>query len=306
MIIYARGTATIEHRDSGEEFVILENELDWNPVAGDDRSMGPETIYEALVEHYELGDLRWKISEYPAGAENFKETNVGVHRVVQDFDCGLEQEPEFDGQYLEDLPHKFDNNPEWTKALTKATVVKYLVEWFHYLYEDPAEETPYNGREGGYIYIKGGPYSAEKEFRDNFENMVPEDAIIQAVDEVEADLLDWAPSPFHPDSIAFHAGAEEEYVQEKLSFEELKEIAIESQSAGLGSEKEKAARAAVLEQITALKYDLPKPTSHGGIGHNHPPQEFELQGQELEEVRESSETIIAELTSDDPNVEKVA
>ena len=72
MIIYARGTAIIEHHDSGEQFEIYDDELDWEPVGGDDRGMGPETIYEALIEHDELGDLRWTISEYPAGAENFK------------------------------------------------------------------------------------------------------------------------------------------------------------------------------------------------------------------------------------------
>ena len=157
MIIYARGTAIIEHHDSGEQFEIYDDELDWEPVGGDDRGMGPETIYEALIEHDELGDLRWTISEYPAGAENFKETNVGMHRVIQDFDYGLEHEPEFDDEYPANLRDRFKNNPEWMKAMTKATVVKYLVDWFHYFYEDPANETPYNGREGGYLYIKGGP-----------------------------------------------------------------------------------------------------------------------------------------------------
>ena len=49
MIIYARGTAIIEHHDSGEQFEIYDDELDWEPVGGDDRGMGPETIYEALI-----------------------------------------------------------------------------------------------------------------------------------------------------------------------------------------------------------------------------------------------------------------
>ena len=37
-----------------------------------------------------------------------------------------------------------------TDASAVATLAKYLVDWFHYFYEDPANETPYNGREGGY------------------------------------------------------------------------------------------------------------------------------------------------------------
>ena len=36
MIIYARGTAIIEHHDSGEQFEIYDDELDWLPVGGDD------------------------------------------------------------------------------------------------------------------------------------------------------------------------------------------------------------------------------------------------------------------------------
>jgi tetratricopeptide (TPR) repeat protein len=100
--------------------------------------------------------------------------------------------------------------------------------------------------------------------------------------------------------------AAEDYSQEEFSFEKLKEIASERQGAGLGSEEEKAARGAVLTQIAALKDDLPKPASHGGIGHNRPPKEFELQGKELEEVAESIETIETELLSKEPNVEVVA
>jgi hypothetical protein len=98
----------------------------------------------------------------------------------------------------------------------------------------------------------------------------------------------------------------EDYLQQEFSFEKLKEIASERQGAGLGSEEEKAAREAVLKQIAALKDDLPKPASHGGIGHNRPPKEFELQGKELEEVAEIIETIETELTSKEPNVEVVA
>lgn len=76
MIIYARGTAIIEHHDSGEKFEIYHDDLDWEPTGSDDRGMGTETIYEALVEHDALGDLRWTVSEYPVGVENFKKTDA--------------------------------------------------------------------------------------------------------------------------------------------------------------------------------------------------------------------------------------
>ena len=82
MILYARGTATIEHGETSEQFAIYDEELEWEPISGSERSMGQETIYQALVDHDELGELRWTVTEYPVGAENFKETDVGKHRVM--------------------------------------------------------------------------------------------------------------------------------------------------------------------------------------------------------------------------------
>ncbi|MEJ5219123.1 hypothetical protein WG622_12780 [Cognatishimia sp. D5M38] len=308
MIIYTRGTAKIEHSVSKEIFEIFDDELEWEVVGGDERGMGQETIYEAFVDHDDLGDLRWSISEYPLGVENFTDTNVGVHRIVSDFDYGLEHQPDFDEEEPIGLRNRLKANPEWATALTRGSLVKLLVDWFHYLYEDPANETPYNGREGGYLYIKGGPYNAEEELRGNFEDIVPEEALMAAVEEIQSDgLFDWAPSPRHQASVAFYEDAvADDYQQEEVSFEKLSEIAASEPSAGIGSAEEKAARVTVLEQISALKDELPKPASHGGIGHNHPPEEFELHGDELEEAAASIDAIEAELVSNDPSAEVVA
>ena len=308
MIIYTRGTAKIEHSESKEIFEIYDDELEWEVAGGDERGMGQDTIYEAFVDHDDLGDLRWSISEYPAGAENFTDTNVGVHRIVSDFDYGLEHEPEFDDEKPINLRDRLKANPKWAAALTKGSLIKLLVEWFHYLYEDPANETQYNGREGGYLYVKGGPYNAEQELRDNFEDIVLEAAILAAVEEIQSDgLFDWAPSPRHQASVDFYEDAiAEDYPEEEASFEQLSEIAASEPSVGIGSAEEKAARATVLKQISALKDDLPKPTSHGGIGHNHPPAEFELQGDELDEATASIDSIEAELASEVPSAEVVA
>ncbi|MEP1768194.1 MAG: hypothetical protein ABJJ53_16330 [Sulfitobacter sp.] len=309
MIIYTRGTAKIEHSESKEIFEIHDGELEWEVVGGDERGMGQETIYEAYLDHDDLGDLRWSISEYPAGLENFTDTSVGAHRIVSDFDYGLEHEPEFDDEEPAGLRDRLKANPEWAAALTRGSLVKLLVEWFHYLYEDPANETPYNSREGGYLYVKGGPYNAEEELRDNFEDVVPEDALMAAVEEIQSDgLFDWAPSPRHQASVDFYedAIADDYPPDDEASFEQLGEIAATEPATGIGSAEEKAARETVLDQIAALKDELPKPASHGGIGHNHPPEEFELHGDELEETAASIDAIELELASDQPNVEVVA
>ena len=56
--------------------------------------MGPEIHYEAVVEHRELGPLTWSLWEYPVGIENYNETDVGAHELIEDFDYGFEHEPE--------------------------------------------------------------------------------------------------------------------------------------------------------------------------------------------------------------------
>jgi hypothetical protein len=50
------------------------------------------------------------------------------------------------------------------------TSVDNMVRWFFERYEDPANGVPYDGREGGYQYVAGGPYDAEEELREAFEN----------------------------------------------------------------------------------------------------------------------------------------
>lgn len=150
MILYARGTATIEHGETSERFEIYGDELEWEPISGSERSMGQETIYQALVEHDELGELRWTVAEYPVGAESLKETESGKHRVVSDFDYGLEQGPEFDDESPAGLYQRLKQFPDWANSLTQSAMANHLVSWFQYYYEDPANETPYNGREGGY------------------------------------------------------------------------------------------------------------------------------------------------------------
>lgn len=97
MEIYCRGTAQIRHRETGEIHEIESDELDWDAVVGDERQMGSEIHYEAVIDHPELGELSWGLWEYPIGIENYHITNAGPHEVIEDFDYGLEHgEPEPD------------------------------------------------------------------------------------------------------------------------------------------------------------------------------------------------------------------
>lgn len=69
-------------------------------------------------------------------------------------------------------------------------------QWFLTRFEDPAQNTPYNGAEGGYLYIHGGPCTAEDELYKRFASVVkePDEYIRRVIDDVESEgLTEWAP-----------------------------------------------------------------------------------------------------------------
>ena len=176
-MVYVDGTARIRHAESAKVYEIDADMLDFESVSSEERSMGPETAYSAVVEHPELGQLIWSIWEYPVGAENYRETDVGPHELLNNLEFGLGHEPPAQNEDDEERQAQIDE----------------LVEWFFERYEDPAQRLPYISAEGGYQWIYGGPYDARTELADNFPE-VPDDIIAVAVDEIESDgLTDWAP-----------------------------------------------------------------------------------------------------------------
>lgn len=66
--------------------------------------------------------------------------------------------------------------------------------WFFENFEDPAERTPYESREGGYIWIWGGPYDAQEKLGDEFGGVVPDDLIEELSSELNATCCQWAPT----------------------------------------------------------------------------------------------------------------
>lgn len=66
--------------------------------------------------------------------------------------------------------------------------------WFYDRYCDPAEETPYETAEGGYIWIWGGPYYADQALQERFVGVVPDEVIDAVTEEIGADgIYQWAP-----------------------------------------------------------------------------------------------------------------
>ena len=70
-----------------------------------------------------------------------------------------------------------------------------MKDWFLKHFEDPAERTPYESAEGGYIWIWGGPYNAREELEDEFGDIVSEDVIDELANELEGHGYEWAPTP---------------------------------------------------------------------------------------------------------------
>ena len=59
-----------------------------------------------------------------------------------------------------------DIEPKDLEGLDSSEQVELMKEWFYENYEDPANRTPYESAEGGYIWIWGGP-----RFTPNIERM---------------------------------------------------------------------------------------------------------------------------------------
>ena len=70
--------------------------------------------------------------------------------------------------------------------------IEIMREWFFQHYQNPVHECPYNGREGGYLYIHGGPYNAENELVNEFIGIVGDDVINKLVDELETECSEWS------------------------------------------------------------------------------------------------------------------
>jgi hypothetical protein len=75
---------------------------------------------------------------------------------------------------------------------SKENQLEVMRNWFYENFEDPVESCPYNGREGGYAYIFGGPYDASEELEAMFGQYVSSKYIEELVDELQHDCYEWS------------------------------------------------------------------------------------------------------------------
>lgn len=201
--------------------------------------------------------------------------------------------------------------PSRLKRIGKARQLEYLLAWFHRHYEDPAQETPYNSEEGGYLYIWGGPYDAREELDAEFGSFVSEQVIEEAVQDIESDgLTDWAPGLNHAD----HERARDDWQAEQLERDDERltldlgaiiAMLEDGQKPRYGDADEKRQREETLDSLEALESLLPK-SAHAGIGHNNPPTEGGADVDVIANIREASAVIRDELGKSEPNALDIA
>jgi hypothetical protein len=78
------------------------------------------------------------------------------------------------------------------KALSRQRQIDKMRDWFFEHFEDPAQNTPYESAEGGYIWIHGGPYDAREELENEFSDEAKSGAIEELVEELNNECWEWA------------------------------------------------------------------------------------------------------------------
>lgn len=78
------------------------------------------------------------------------------------------------------------------KHTDEQTQIEVMHAWFLQNFERPEEHTPYESKEGGYIYIWGGPYDPEEELMREFEDIVSSETIKKISEEFTEISPDWS------------------------------------------------------------------------------------------------------------------
>jgi hypothetical protein len=105
--------------------------------------------------------------------------------------------------------------------------IKMMRSWFLQNYEDPVERTPYESREGGYIYIWGGPYDAHEELS-IFGGYVSDEVIEELAHALSMDCPEWTsaeqPSDYEDGYLELILSDNEYFQSFNQSIENIEEI----------------------------------------------------------------------------------
>lgn len=177
------------------------------------------------------------------------------------------------------------------RRLRNAEKRELMLQWFFSNFEDPAERTPYESAEGGYIWIWGGPHDPSEEVWNKFGGFASDKLIQDVVDEIQEQGFEWAPVARDSD---YEPLDDEEREPASLDFY------LDEPSAQYGSEADHAARLRAQVALDELAMSLVRPRPIG-IGHNQPPEELEY----LQELPPAVGELKAELKKANPQISSV-
>ncbi|MDN7176983.1 HEPN domain-containing protein [Caballeronia sp. SEWSISQ10-4 2] len=88
----------------------------------------------------------------------------------------------------------FEPNDEWLADAPPELLQAAMLRWFCDRYEDPANQTPWDGEDKDYVYVWGGPYDPNDEIQERFGHIVPYEIMEPVIHGLYRDVgNDWAP-----------------------------------------------------------------------------------------------------------------
>ncbi|MNY08027.1 hypothetical protein D3C86_1408550 [compost metagenome] len=88
---------------------------------------------------------------------------------------------------------EFDPDDQWLQEASKVLQIEAMRQWFYARFEDPANCTPYESREGGYQFICGGPHDPNEEIQERFSHVVEYEVMEKLINDLVQECGDeWA------------------------------------------------------------------------------------------------------------------
>lgn len=88
----------------------------------------------------------------------------------------------------------FEPDDDWLASASKELQIAAMRRWFLDRYEDPANETPWDGEDKKYVFVWGGPYDPNEEIQSRFSGIVEFDTMWELIEYLWREVGDkWAP-----------------------------------------------------------------------------------------------------------------
>ncbi|BCG76758.1 hypothetical protein [Mesorhizobium sp. 113-3-3] len=202
-------------------------------------------------------------------------------------------------------PFQFPSD-EALRDLDQREQVQSLLDWFFHNFEDPGQSTPYDGAEGGYQYIWGGPHDAREQLEGRFGGSIDEAIIDEAVNQIERRGVDWVPSNIRIVNVPEEDENEVALDRNALTLNG-EVLTLDGEVLTIGEEgpnspEEAAANVAASLQIFEAAVDALG--SSPGIGHNKPPEAISdpaLTPEDVAQTKAAIEALKEEISASTPS-----